>query len=927
MINKHRINITSNKYANNYRLNESIKKPNSRIITAKPNEHKGISFTNNDALKRNKAESLKQRSKQIVKVDNPNFDQNYIHKYFSKKDNNYIKNFEYENNRNNQLVQNKNINKNNIDDKKSSIPNKYFSSVITNQPPVKATGIDIYRKKISGNKFNNNDNIIINKKEVVNDNYKDYNIGNNKKEVVNNNYNYYNIGNNKKEQVNYNNKNYNIRSDLNNIKGENKNKNQENLYLEKISSLEKKIEEIEKEKQNNKFLIIENQKLKQNNQNLNNNNKQLQKELYSLNENKNQYLETIKSLKEKIKEMENDNQKNDRKIIEGYERIKQENENLKNNNKQLQNQLNLLNKNKRNDQENIYQEKIKSLEETIKEMKTNKQNNHEFMVEECERLKQENQNLKNNKKQLLNELNLSNENKNKSENQENLYLKKIKSLEEEIKEMKTNKQNNDEFMVEECERLKQENQNLKNNNKQLQNEFNSLKEYKNKLVNQENLYLEKIKSLEETINEMKTNKQNNNEFITKEYEKLKQKNQMLNMSNEQLQKELNSLNVFKEKYEQEQQNNPMIRYKVPTLIGLNNIGATCFMNSTLECLSQTKDLTNYFLNKNNFNKIIKNNIALQNKNENQLSPLYLELIQNLWSMDNIKSFSPTKFINKINEMNPLFNRGEPGDSKDFIIFLLDQFHKELKINNLNISQTEDTLNQYDKENAFNHFFNKFQKDSSIISDLFFGIIETNTECLNCKNIYNEQGLNNPICYNYQSVNCLIFPLAEVYNMKIKEKQNNNIMNNKSVTLNDCFLFYLKTEHFTGDNQNFCNICGQLSDSHFTTRIYSSPNVLVIVLNRGRGNIHNIKLNFGEMIDITQFVLEKDMPELRYELYGVITHIGESGPNAHFIASCKSPIDKKWYKYNDAFVDPITNIQKEIFDYGVPYILFYQKKNN
>ena len=82
-----------------------------------------------------------------------------------------------------------------------------------------------------------------------------------------------------------------------------------------------------------------------------------------------------------------------------------------------------------------------------------------------------------------------------------------------------------------------------------------------------------------------------------------------------------------------------------------------------------------------------------------------------------------------------------------------------------------------------------------------------------------------------------------------------------------------------------------------------------------------------MIDITQFVLEKDMPELRYELYGVITHIGESGPNAHFIASCKSPIDKKWYKYNDAFVDPITNIQKEIFDYGVPYILFYQKKYN
>ena len=40
------------------------------------------------------------------------------------------------------------------------------------------------------------------------------------------------------------------------------------------------------------------------------------------------------------------------------------------------------------------------------------------------------------------------------------------------------------------------------------------------------------------------------------------------------------------------------------LIGLNNIGATCFMNSTLQCLSQTKALTNYFLKEKNKKIII-----------------------------------------------------------------------------------------------------------------------------------------------------------------------------------------------------------------------------------------------------------------------------------------------------------------------------------
>ena len=40
------------------------------------------------------------------------------------------------------------------------------------------------------------------------------------------------------------------------------------------------------------------------------------------------------------------------------------------------------------------------------------------------------------------------------------------------------------------------------------------------------------------------------------------------------------------------------RLAVP-LIGLNNIGATCYMNSTLQCLSQTLPLTQFFLGQNN----------------------------------------------------------------------------------------------------------------------------------------------------------------------------------------------------------------------------------------------------------------------------------------------------------------------------------------
>ena len=55
--------------------------------------------------------------------------------------------------------------------------------------------------------------------------------------------------------------------------------------------------------------------------------------------------------------------------------------------------------------------------------------------------------------------------------------------------------------------------------------------------------------------------------------------------------------------------------------------------------------------------------------------------------------------------------------------------------------------------------------------------------------------------------------------------------------------------------------------------------------------------------------------------------GKNGPNDNFIASCKSPIDNKWYRYNNEIVIPIYNIQKDVINYGIPYILFYQEDQN
>ena len=374
------------------------------------------------------------------------------------------------------------------------------------------------------------------------------------------------------------------------------------------------------------------------------------------------------------------------------------------------------------------------------------------------------------------------------------------------------------------------------------------------LINPLNKKITELKNqLEETQNKLtkiEKEKENEKKILIDENSKLHKEKKTLNENIIKLEKEIISL---KSKTNKGSIKSQIKLYYTPTLIGLVNIGATCFKNAALQCLSQTERLTDFFLNDYNKNRIINNNIAILNNNDNQLSPIFSELIHNLWNQNGTNSIDASNFMSKINEMNPLFKMGEAGDSKDFIIFILERLHIELKNHNNNTiinSLINEPLNQYDKKSSLLHFFAEFQEATSIISDIFFGFTETTNECLNCKNNFNSKGMQNPICYNYQSFNCLVFPLEEVKNMKNNSMQSNNNtqINNNRVNIYECFFYNQKTELFNGSNQNFCNICRQLGDSYYSNKIYIGPSVLILILNRGKDNIYDVKLDFYEKID-------------------------------------------------------------------------------
>jgi len=675
-------------------------------------------------------------------------------------------------------------------------------------------------------------------------------------------------------------------------------------------------------------------------------------------------------LKAKEKELKN--------MIKKLDTFQKQINNLEEKNKEKDNKLTILKNSNKKEETNEKLEQLKEDNNKLKELNIKIKKKLSSQAEEIEdqykkldQFKQTENKLINANKKLQKQIDdLEMYNKKKEEeifNLQNNYKNLIKEKDNEIKNLK-NKYNNLQKELEKKDRelndddtnIKNEIKNSKKINKKLNKEIKDLKEINKEKENQIQILKKKNKVQEneinnilmETENEIKSLKKLNNEYKNRIDELLgKINNKPQNENNKP--KDINvdkktsrktskknnkkeeSIIILKKESERKKSGKDiLVLYSRPIFIGLNNIGATCFMNSTLQCLSQTKPLTNFFLNKSNKSKIINNNYALKNEDASQLSPAFLELIQKLWDKNGEKAYSPNKFMDIVAKMNPLFRQGQAGDSKDFILFILQRLHKELKkIVNSEIESSpkkKDPLDQYDKNIAFNEFYADYKDNSSIISDIFFGFLETTNECLKCKKYSDLQGVNNPTCYKYGIFKCLIFPLEEVKNMKNNSLNLNNIQHEKEVTisLDECFIYNQKSDLCTGDNRHYCNICKKLCDSIYTTRILLGPEILIIILDRGKGNIYDIKLDFSETINLTQFILQKEKAKVIYNLYGVITHVGKDGPNtnAHFVASCKSPIDYKWYRYNDALIKPITDVQSEVIEYGTPYILFYEKKN-
>ena len=353
-------------------------------------------------------------------------------------------------------------------------------------------------------------------------------------------------------------------------------------------------------------------------------------------------------------------------------------------------------------------------------------------------------------------------------------------------------------------------------------------------------------------------------------------------------------------------------YKKPPLIGLENIGNTCYMNAALQCLSNIMQLTDYFLiNRHKFLNI-KNN-----DNKIKISKAYSDVIYNLWNEKNkTRRYKPSYFKEIIGKENKNFEGNDPNDSKDLILFLYKKMHHELNEKSKNNKIEELDSNKTDAEKEYNIIKNRFSsRNKSIISDLFYFYQIFITKCQNC----------GALIYDFNIYNIFLFPLEKTRLYKAR-KQNNF----ENVNIFDCFECYTAEEKSKAKNKIFCKICQKKANYTICTKICSFPEILTIILNRGHNLEFDVEFQIHYIIDnLDKYMIKldgnKEYQNLAYELIGIVIHTGESGKNGHFFTYCKSPVDRQWYSYNDTKVeflkDPIEGIK------GIPYLLFYQKITN
>ncbi|KAH7825574.1 putative Ubiquitin carboxyl-terminal hydrolase 46 [Monocercomonoides exilis] len=226
--------------------------------------------------------------------------------------------------------------------------------------------------------------------------------------------------------------------------------------------------------------------------------------------------------------------------------------------------------------------------------------------------------------------------------------------------------------------------------------------------------------------------------------------------------------------------------KINTMIGLGNLGNTCYVNSILQalyyCIPFRNGMISFYLKQ-------KGRTEVEETLAYSLGELYHSMLTYPTPLGQIL---PTNFLINLKKASPLFESPDQQDAHEFLNFLLNSIH--------------DTLSEQMK-------ISKSNQTSTLIDQVFKGELSVRYRCLTCETTSHQH--------------------EDFLHLSVPTQQNTSLHHNIMQLANP--------ERLDRDNKFFCSYCRSHQEALRLSRVSTHPQVLVLQLRRFKYNPEKLVL--------------------------------------------------------------------------------------
>ena len=341
------------------------------------------------------------------------------------------------------------------------------------------------------------------------------------------------------------------------------------------------------------------------------------------------------------------------------------------------------------------------------------------------------------------------------------------------------------------------------------------------------------------------------------------------------------------------------------IVGLQNMGATCYANATIQLLRCVPEWSAYVMREN-----LESAIADKDNIYAKILLGYQDLIQSMWSAHRPAYVRPNGFLNCIREavkgtVYENFGRPMQHDSHEYLVYLLDHFHEALNEKAGSKETVEDAPEGAPMTTLAAVGWSSFlARHRSPVVDLFFGLMRKTVECDTCHNK----------SYRWETFNVFKVPC-------------------RGATFHD----WIKAECAIDTIDEYeCVPCRKELDKRQPAKTYAHiwrlPSSLFIGLKRFNpdGSKDNTTVPYaGENMCFREhFAPESDheSKDWMYEIRGISDHHGGTG-GGHYSAQVTHPVTNKWWWIDDSMSQSLEEgmMGRPGPRFGSPNYLFYFRR--